>query len=149
MSCGGVLFRSISRTQDSMSCKSASNAVALIVVAGMIAVLSLLLSRSFGSALSVGAGSSLDSLAASSAGLGGVNRIRCAFSVARYDPGLVLLLSPSVAAVVAAAASVGVVVVGELVLLLASPVTRLGLVVDGRVAATASTACLLLLCVFG
>ena len=53
MSCGGLQVRSISRTRDSMSCKSASNAVALIGVAVMIVVLLLLVSRSFGSALSM------------------------------------------------------------------------------------------------
>jgi len=101
------------------------------------------------SSLAVVAGFSLDSLAASSAGLGGVNRIRCAFSVAWYDPGLVLLLLQAVVAAAAAAVpSVGV-VVRELVLLLASPVTRLGSVVDGRVPAASSTACWLLLRVFG
>ena len=130
MSCGGLQVRSISRTRDSMSCKSASNAVALIIVAGMIVVLLLLLSRSFGSALlSVGACSWLDSLAASSSGSSGENA-RVLRAVSLEDPILVLVL-PSCAAVAAADVSVVVVFVVGLVSLLACPVTRLdSLLVD-------------------
>ena len=73
---------------------------------------------------------------ASSTVSGGENdRVLCAFSAAQDDPGLVLLSLAIVAAAAAAAVvgSVVVVVVLGLVLLLASPVTRLGSIVGGRV----------------
>ena len=77
------------------------------------------------------------------------SRVLRTVSLVREDPRLVLL-SPSFAAPAAAAVvSVVVVFVVGLLSLLASPVTRLGSVVDGRVAAIASTACLLLLLVVG
>ena len=128
--------------------RSASKGLGIIV-----AVLLLLLCWSFGSVSAVGSASSLLcsvsplSIAATAVSVGEKRGLR-AVPVARKDPGLVLRLSPSVAAA-AAVVSVNVVVVGELVLLLAFPVTRLGSVVDGRVPAATSTACWLLLRVFG
>ena len=126
-----------------MSCRSASKGLA-----GILAMLLLLLCRSVGSSSDSHCSVASFPIAASSAVLVGEKRVLCAFSVTQYDPGLVLLFSTSVDAAAAAAVSV-VVVVGELILLLASPVTRLGSVVDVRVPASSSTACLFLLHFFG
>ena len=109
----------------------------------IVAVLLLLLCWSFGSVSAVGsASSSLCSVSslpiAATAVSVGEKRVLRAVPVARKDPGLVLLFSPSVVAAAAAAAvAVVVVVVVGLVSLLASPVTRLdSMLVD--------TVCLLL-----
>ena len=126
---GGVQERLTLTTRVRMSCRSASK-----VLAAILAVLLLILCWSSGSSAesSVVPCSSSDSIhsvsllpiAASSAVLVGGKRVLCAFSVALYNPGLVLLLSLSVATAAAAVVvPVVVVVVGELVLLLASPIT--------------------------
>ena len=134
MSCGRVLFRSSSRTRESMACRSASNALALIAV-GMIAVLLLLICWSFGSSSSESLCSvSLLPIAASSAVSVEENRVLHMVSLVREDPCLVLLSVSVAAAVADAVGPVVVVFVGGLVLLLASPVTRLESVVGGMVA---------------